>query len=512
MLSPKSKLPLKTAVITLPLILVFNLFVTLAQSYEQSVARVIVFYSPTCRHCIEVIDNILPPLQDTYGDQVEIQLLNLTDPLSYQVYLALHESQPHLPNGVPQLYIDQYVLVGTLEIAENLPIMINECLAKGGCDWSFRFDFPVETLPTESVIETEPVYLAYCFDPSCLDCDQITYDLNYLQMQYPNLVVHRFNVRDDAAMIEAMCEQYGVPAEQRLMVPAVFIGENYLIGEGLTTPRIRALIENERGIGNPPPWEGLDAGAVELATSSIKERFGNFSVLAVAAAGLLDGINPCAFTTIIFFISYLALVGRGKREILLVGAAFTLAVFLTYLLMGLGLSVIIDRVGSVAAVGRVIYSGTALVCLALAALSLWDYVKVRQGRVSDIALQLPSVLKKRIHETIRTHSRMRGYVVAAFGAGILVSVFELACTGQVYLPTIVFMTSIAEMRLSAIAYLVLYNALFVFPLMIVFGMAYFGASNQRLIAVFQANVGAVKLFTALLFGVLGVWLIYLLLA
>jgi hypothetical protein len=122
------------------------------------------------------------------------------------------------------------------------------------------------------------------------------------------------------------------------------------------------------------------------------------------------------------------------------------------------------------------------------------------------------VLKKRIHETIRTHSRMSGYVAAAFGAGVLVSVFELACTGQVYLPTIVFMTSVAEMRLSAIAYLVLYNALFVVPLIIVFGVTYFGASSQRLTAVFQANAGVVKLFTAALFGLLGVWLAYLLLA
>jgi hypothetical protein len=167
---------------------------------------------------------------------------------------------------------------------------------------------------------------------------------------------------------------------------------------------------------------------------------------------------------------------------------------------------------SVATIGRVIYGVTALVCLALAALSLWDYVKIRQGRISDIALQLPAALKQRIHSTIRTHSRMRGYVAAAFTAGVLVSVFELACTGQVYLPTIVFMTSVAEMRGTAIAYLVLYNALFVVPLIVVFGVTYFGASSQRLTAVFQTNAGAVKLFTAALFGLLGVWLAYLLLA
>jgi hypothetical protein len=105
---------------------------------------------------------------------------------------------------------------------------------------------------------------------------------------------------------------------------------------------------------------------------------------------------------------------------------------------------------------------------------------------------------------------MRGYIAAAFVAGVLVSVFELACTGQVYLPTIVFMTSVEELRLSALAYLILYNALFVLPLIVVFAVTYFGVSSQRLTLVFKANAGAVKLLTAFLFGVLGFWLAYLL--
>jgi cytochrome c biogenesis protein CcdA len=501
----------KLFLLGLLLAMVVTPLTAVAQSDEQPVARAILFYSPTCPHCIEVLENVLPPLQASYGEQLEIQLLNLTDPLSYQVFAALHERYPNLPGGVPQLYIDQYVLVGSIEVRDGLPVLIDECLTSGGCDWPFTVESSSGSTSPETAPDANPVYLAYCFDPSCLECDRVTYDLAYLQTQYPNLVVQQFNIHTDAAIIEAMCERYSVPPEDRLQVPTVFIGDYYLTLEEITLTHLTTLVEDASAMGSSPPWEGLDSPAVESATASLVERFGNFSVLAVAAAGLLDGVNPCAFTTIIFFISYLALVGRGKRDILYVGAAFTLAVFLTYLAMGLGLSAIIERIGSIATVGRVIYGGTALVCLVLAALSLWDYVKIRQGRLSDIALQLPAVLKKRIHETIRTHSRMRGYVAAAFGAGVLVSVFELACTGQVYLPTIVFMTSVAEMRLSAIAYLVLYNALFVVPLIVVFSVTYFGATSQRLTAVFQANAGAIKLFTAVLFGLLGVWLAYLLL-
>lgn len=394
------------------LLLAFVPQVVLGQSTDQPTAKAILFYSPTCPHCVEVLEHVLPPLQAAYGDQLEIRFYNLTEPFAVEVYSALHQYAPDLPTGVPQLYIGQSVLVGSDQIRDRLPPLIDACLSAGGCDWPFTYEPAAATPAPEPTAAANPVYLAYCFDPTCLECERVTYELNALQKQYPNLVVERFNIRDDALIIEAMCERYQVPVDDRLKAPAVFIGEEYLALEAITLPRLTALVEDAGAVTSSPPWEGLDSGS---ASASIAERFGSFSVLAVALAGLLDGINPCAFTTIIFFVSYLALVGRGKREILLVGTAFTSAVFLAYLVMGLGLSAIIERMGSVASIGRIIYGGTALVCLTLAVLSLSDYFKIRQGRLNDISLQLPSALKKRIHQTIRTHSRMRGTVAAAFG-------------------------------------------------------------------------------------------------
>lgn len=482
-------------------------FPTTSQSTDQPVARIVLFYSPTCPHCIYVLDNVLPDIQAQYGSRVEVQLLDLSVEDHYLIYAALHEQNANLPTGVPQAYIDQYVLVGSDQIEVVLPKLVDACLEKGGCDWPFRTQ-PEQITNSASAANAQPVYLAYCFDPTCLECDQVTLDLNYLQQQYPNVVVQHFNIRDDAAMIEAMCERYGVADEKRLVAPAIFIGKHYLVREEITASRLKTLIETTAQSETAPPWEGVD---VQAATSQITERFGNFSVLAVAAAGLLDGVNPCAFATIIFFISYLALIKREKHELLLVGAAFTLAVFITYLLLGLGLSAILERIGGVATIGRLIYGATAIICLGLAAVSLWDYNKIRKGQLKDIALQLPKALKRRIHDTIRARSRMRGYVAAAFGAGVLVSLFELACTGQVYLPTIVFMTGVAEQRWTAIVYLVLYNLLFVVPLIVVFSVAYFGTSSDRLTAVFQSNAGMVKLLTAVLFSALGLWLSYMVL-
>ena len=483
-----------------------------AQTETPPTARAILFFSPTCPHCVEVIEHVLPPIEAAYGERLEVRLYNLRMQDAYNIFVALHEQYPDLPNGVPQLYIGGQILLGSDQIRDHLPRLIDECLAQGGCDWAFQVsESPTATATPVAVASAgQPVYLAYCFDPTCLECERVTYDLEHLQAQYPNLVVEHFDVREDAALIEAMCERYAVPADQRLKTPAIFIGDEYLVEHEIAPERLRALIDNLGQSARSAPWDGLTTAEIEAASAGITERFADFGLLAVAGAGLLDGVNPCAFSTIIFFISYLALVGRGKREILLVGAAFTAAVFMTYLLLGLGLAALVEQFGQLSTVAKIIYGLTAIICLGLAAFSLWDYVQIRRGKLSEIALQLPKALKLRIHSTIRTQSRMEGFVAAAFVAGVLVSIFELACTGQVYLPTIIFMTGVSDMQTTAAFYLVLYNAMFVLPLGLVFGVVYFGMSSQKLTQVFQTNAGTVKLLTAGLFTVLGGWLIWML--
>ena len=65
-------------------------------------------------------------------------------------------------------------------------------------------------------------------------------------------------------------------------------------------------------------------------------------------------------------------------------------------------------------------------------------------------------------------------------SGFVVSILEFTCTGQVYLPTILFVTNIPSMRVSATSYLVLYNVMFIVPLLIIFGIVYWGVTSEQL--------------------------------
>jgi len=104
---------------------------------------------------------------------------------------------------------------------------------------------------------------------------------------------------------------------------------------------------------------------------------------------LIDGINPCAFATIIFLVSYLTFMGKKGREILLYGIIFTSGVFIAYLLAGMGLMTFLRQLSSFPMVSKGVHLLIALFALSLGIISLYGYVLFRRGQVAKWKLQLP---------------------------------------------------------------------------------------------------------------------------
>jgi glutaredoxin len=89
----------------------------------EPVVRFYLFHSPTCPHCIEVIENYLPTVYEKYGDQVEYDYLNVQESDNYVTMLAL-EKKLGVPEdrqgSVPVLVIGDKVLLGGAEIPDKL--------------------------------------------------------------------------------------------------------------------------------------------------------------------------------------------------------------------------------------------------------------------------------------------------------------------------------------------------------------------------------------------------------
>jgi cytochrome c biogenesis protein CcdA len=271
-------------------------------------------------------------------------------------------------------------------------------------------------------------------------------------------------------------------------------------------------VEENVATGAEPTWEAFGEEEQQAAEQTLIERYKSLGALTVLGAGLINGLNPCAFVTIVFFLSYLAFMGRSGRDILIVGAMFTLGVFVTYLLAGLGLSRMIEPLAGVqTALKRVVFSVTAVLCLVLAAVSLHDFVKARQGKSDEMKLKLSLDLRRRVNKVIREGAQMRAFYLVALGVGALVSLIQLTCTSPIYIGIVFLIHDVPEMQSNALLYLLLYNLAYIVPLVVVFLLAYFGTSSEQLGSFITERTAAIKLLTAVVFLVLAGWLIYTLL-
>ena len=354
-------------------------------------------------------------------------------------------------------------------------------------------------------VSTNAIHIVYFHKHGCQKCARAVKILKGLKERYPNIVVDQRNAKTDQTLLEAMGSLYKVPEAKRLTTPALFIGDTALIGE-LDEQNLETAIQGYLKTGVLSRLKDAEAH-LDTAESEIVNRFHGFGALAVAGAGLLDGINPCAFATIVFFISYMNLVGRGRKEMLIAGGAFALAVFVTYLLVGLGTLSFMSYLNRFSGVAKCVYLIAAAATFALAGLSLYDAVKAKQGKTKDILLQLPRALKLRIHKVIRERTRTSGVIAGALVIGFVISALELVCTGQVYLPTLTFVAGLEGLRGDAIAYLLLYNVMFIVPLLVVFGCVYWGTTSMQLGGVLQKHLVTVKVGIGLLLFGLGTWLV-----
>jgi len=255
-----------------------------------------------------------------------------------------------------------------------------------------------------------------------------------------------------------------------------------------------------------PEWFVLQEEEVAAAEEQVDDSFDALTFGVIFGAGLLDGVNPCAFATIIFFLSYLQVAKRSPREMLMVGVAFILGIFLAYLAAGLVLHSVLDRItttlGGIRPWLTWIFAGFALL---VAALSLRDGIRASRGDLKDMTLQLPDFLKKRVRGVIRTGAKARRFVVAAFLSGLAIAFLELACTGQVYAPIIY---KIQQGNLNEVFYLLLYNVAFILPLVFIFLLAYRGMRSDALIAFQKKHTAAVKYGLAALFLLLALLLLF----
>jgi uncharacterized membrane protein/thiol-disulfide isomerase/thioredoxin len=130
----KRPLLLLTALLCLMAVLAPN---GVAQSTDDPVVRAVLFYSPTCPHCHTVINETLLPMMEQYGEQLAVIGIDISQPGGAALYEASTQQfqVPDELQGVPRLVVGDRYLVGSLQIPQEFPGIVEQGLASGGIDW-----------------------------------------------------------------------------------------------------------------------------------------------------------------------------------------------------------------------------------------------------------------------------------------------------------------------------------------------------------------------------------------
>ncbi len=132
-----------------------------AQSDNSAIVQAVLFYSPTCPHCHEVIENVLPPLKEQYGEQLQLIGIDTSKQTGSQLYEASVEAFaiPREKLGVPALIVGDVVLVGSAEIPGQFPGIIEQGLADGGISWpaipNLAQEIPDLPPPARDIVQNE---------------------------------------------------------------------------------------------------------------------------------------------------------------------------------------------------------------------------------------------------------------------------------------------------------------------------------------------------------------------
>lgn len=301
---------------------------------------------------------------------------------------------------------------------------------------------------------------------TCPSCRPANDHVAWLQESNPHLKflwIHPSMV-SMPVLTEVLGKTYDMEAPMRREVTPVLYGPGraWVGVPEVTSATLEGALEGPRPFERMgASWEWLEHGKSEIIW-----RFEQYKWYMVATAGLIDGINPCAIAAIIFLLSYLTLSGM-RHNALKVGLLFALGSFATYLLIGAGLWKLAD-IGLGAYWGRrIIYPAIAFITLMVAILAFIEFYQLLRNRSTETVLKLPQSWVLRVHEIVRQVVRGNRALLLALPMGVVITLIEFGCTGQVYLPTITYVSSIPGHRLSVLPVLLVYNLAFIAPLLAV---------------------------------------------
>ena len=215
-------------------------------------------------------------------------LLEIGLPEYYEALLSVEAffDVPVSERSIPTLIVGNQILIGENEIRDNFPGILSSGLAEGGIDFpeieglnpaALISISPNATETVDEICGTDeacevdaPLYIAYFYQTGCDECSRVSADLKYLRSKFPQMQIEEFNIYDSADLATWLTDKLGYEGD--FHTPALFIGNDVLVGDELYLENITPILESYEATGTQATWQDFDA---DEGQQSIIERFSN---------------------------------------------------------------------------------------------------------------------------------------------------------------------------------------------------------------------------------------------
>ena len=228
--------------------------------------------------------------------------------------------------------------------------------------------------------------------------------------------------------------------------------------------------------------------------NNIKENVSESLTLPILiGAALVDSINPCEFAVLLILIATILASGNRKRA-LFSGLAYSASIFISYFLMGIGLYSVISSFGTPVIFMKIIGGIAILIGL----FNVKDYFWYGKGFLMEVPLSWRPKMKSLVRSITGP--------LSAFLIGFVVSLFLLPCTSGPYI-VILGMLGHGETMMRAVRLLLLYNFIFVLPMIIISIGMYLGMNVEKAEETRSKNLKLLHLIAGVAMIIMGVFLI-----
>lgn len=352
---------------------------------------------------------------------------------------------------------------------------------------------------TGSMKESLDVY--YFYSTTCGECEKTSKYLEDVKKKYNFLNINKFNIYENNNMdyLKTYCKEYNVSKEEFAAVPVVFVRDKYIV----EYENIKKDIENYIESGNKK------TKCIEYSEiKKNKEEIASVSIIKVIFSALINGINPCSISMLMFLI---ILLNNKSQDLLKRGLAFCFGKVISLFLIGTILYKFLKYLTGFFIINVLNYIFIGMF-VSLAILNIYDFIVIKRNQYGKIKAQLPTKFRKLNHiiirNTVEKFVKSKWIIPACILLGAVVAFTEFLCSGQIYLSTIVtVIQGNSNNGIQALMYLIVYCSVCALPLIVIILLMSKGVKEIEVSSFFTEHLDKIKIIYAIVFMVMAIYMI-----